>query len=156
MMDILDITPQKGIAFNYRGAPLDPELRPLWRISLLVLIIMKLCSGNKANVKKLQALYSLVASKKKREIFLSPMDNHYLLNIRFDPIVDRAIDMGLGYSLFELDDAKSVILSDKGLAYGKRIEEDNCIFILEKEFMNKFKKSYFTDKRINDLITGER
>ena len=154
-MDILDITPKKGITFNYRGSHLDPELRPLWRISLLILILMKLCSGNKANSKKLQALYSLVASEKKRHIYSSKRNNNVSLNIRFDPLVDRAIDMGVGYGLFNLDDAKSIILTSKGTDFGKRVEKDSNIFIVEKDFMNKFKKSHFTDKRINSLITGE-
>ncbi|MEQ2026832.1 hypothetical protein ABLB84_13895 [Xenorhabdus szentirmaii] len=154
-MDILDTTPKKGITFNYRGAHLDPELRPLWRISLLILILMKLCSGNKANSKKLQALYSLVASEKKRHLYTSDRNSHESLNIRFDPLVDRAIDMGVGHCLFELDDAKSVVLTAKGMAFGKSVEKDCNIFILEKDFMSNFKKSHFTDKRINSLITGE-
>lgn len=155
-MDILDTAPKKGITFNYRGSHLDPELRPLWRISLLTLILMKLCSGSKSNSKKLQALYSLVASEKKRNLYTSDKNSHDSLNIRFDPLVDRAIDMGIGHLLFELDDAKSIVLTDKGVAFGKRIENENDIFILEKNFINKFKKSHFTDKRINSLIAGER
>ncbi|HHQ4926577.1 TPA: hypothetical protein ACSP33_004298, partial [Aeromonas veronii] len=75
MMDIFDTAPKKGITFNYRGSHLDPELRPLWRISLLVLILLKLCSANKANSKKLQALYSLVASEKKRCLYSSDVNS---------------------------------------------------------------------------------
>ncbi|WDV29748.1 hypothetical protein [Aeromonas caviae] len=156
MMEIFDTAPKKGITFNYRGSHLDPELRPLWRISLLVLILIKLCSGNKANSKKLQALYSLVASEKKRLLYSSDINSHDFLNIRFDPLVDRAIDLGVGHLLFKLDDAKSIVLTTKGIAFGKRIEQDDNIFILEKQFMNQFKISHFTDKRINSLITGEK
>ncbi|HGS4800661.1 TPA: hypothetical protein ACMDRB_000930 [Vibrio cholerae] len=154
-MDILDTAPKNGITFNYLGSHLDPELRPLWRISLLILILMKLCSGNKANSKKLQALYSLVASEKKRLFYSSDSTKQQFLNIRFDPLVDRAIDLGVGHSLFELDDSKSVVLTAKGSAFGKRVDSDKDIFILEKNFMNNFNKSHFTDKRINSLITGE-
>lgn len=154
-MDIFDTAPKKGITFNYRGSPLDPELRPLWRISLIVIILMKLCSGSKANSKKLQALYSLVASEKKRQLYSSDTSDHISLNIRFDPLVDRAIDMGIGHHIFELDDAKSIKLTGKGIAFGKRVDKDTNIFILEKDFMNQFRKSHFTDKRINSLITGE-
>ncbi|MBY8291492.1 hypothetical protein KW537_14435 [Vibrio fluvialis] len=154
-MDILDTAPKNGITFNYRGSHIDPELRPLWRISLLILILMKLCSGSKANSKKLQALYSLVASEKKRHFYTTDNTEQQSLNIRFDPLVDRAIDLGVGHYLFELDGSKSVTLTAKGAAFGKRIEKDENIFILEKSFMNNFKKSHFTDKRINSLITGE-
>ncbi|KAB1178932.1 hypothetical protein [Photobacterium damselae] len=155
-MDILNAIPKNGISFNYRGSHIDAELRPLWRISLLVIILMRLCSGNKANSKKIQALYSLVASEKKRKIYSSRSTNNEYLNIRFDPLVDRAIDIGVGHGLFKLDDAKSIVLTDKGISFGKRIEEDDNVFILEKNFMKQFKKSFFTEQRINSLITGER
>lgn len=155
-MDILNATPKNGISFNYRGSHIDAELRPLWRISLLVIILMRLCSGNKSNSKKIQALYSLVASEKKRRIYSSRGTNNEYLNIRFDPLVDRAIDIGVGHGLFKLDDAKSIVLTEKGISFGKRIEDDDNVFILEKDFMKQFKKSFFTDQRINSLITGER
>lgn len=154
-MDILDTTPKKGITFNNRGSHLEPELRPLWRISLIIIIIIRLCSGNKANSKKLQALYSLVSSEKKRKLYNAYENNYTPLNIRFDPLVDRAVDIAVGHHLLELDEAKSIKVTNKGLAFGKRIEKDNNIFILEKDFMNQFKKSFFTDKKINDLISGE-
>jgi hypothetical protein len=154
-MEIFDIAPKNGISFTHLGAPIDPELRPLWRISLVALILMNLCSGKKANSKKLQALYSLVASEKKRKAYLANSNNYISLNIRFDPLVDRAIDMGVGHNLFELDNAKSIKLTDKGLSFTKRIKLDENIFILEKAFMSNFNTSYFNDTRINALINGE-
>jgi len=154
-MDILDTPPKNGISFNYKGAPIDAELRPLWRISLITVILLQLCSGNKANSKKIQALYSLVSSEKKRKLYLSQKFKDSPLNIRFDPLVDRAVDWGVGSQLFELDEAKSIKLTAKGISFGKRIIDDSNIFILEKNFMNNFKKSHFTEKRIMNLITGE-
>lgn len=154
-MDILNSVPTNGITFNYKGAHLDPELRPLWRISLLVLILMKLCSGNKANSKKIQALYALVAYEKKREIYSKNSNNVSSINIRFDPLIERAIDMGVGFNLLKIDEAKSIILTSKGIEFGKRVDSDQEIFSIEKAFMNSFQKSHFTDKRIDSLITGD-
>ena len=51
-MDILETIPKNGLKFDFRGSPIDPELRPLWRVSLIVLILKELCSGGKANAKK--------------------------------------------------------------------------------------------------------
>ncbi|MEP0354418.1 hypothetical protein [Paraglaciecola sp.] len=157
-MDIFNSIPKKGITFNHRGAPLDPDLRPLWRISLILIILKKLCSGQKANSKKVQALYSLVSSEKKRNAY--PVSNNALastkpINIHFDPLVDRAVDMGIGYDLFKLDDSKRVCLTDKGENFSKKIEADSHIFTVEKDYMSQFKKSHFTDKVINTLIAGD-
>ena len=158
LMDILDSIPKNGMKFNLEGTPIDPELRPLWRISLIVLILVKLCSGNKANPKKVQVLYSLVSSEKKRLAYIDKTNKSkrkYSINVRFDPLVDRAIDIGIGNNMFELDEAKSVKLTSLGLSYGKKIEKDTNIFILEKAFMSQFKKSYFNDKIINSLLSGD-
>lgn len=154
-MDILDSQPLNGISFRYRGAPIEPELRPLWRIALIATILLKICSGSKANSKKIQALYSLVSSDRKRNIYIGNHNGFEILNIRFDPLVDRAIDLGLGHGLFEIDNAKSVNLSTKGILFAKRIDLDSEIFSQEKDFMNKFKKNHFNDECINKMIIGD-
>ncbi|XNS81072.1 hypothetical protein AB6D09_017825 [Vibrio cyclitrophicus] len=157
-MDIFDLTPENGLKFTHRGTPLDPELRPLWRISLLILILSKLCSGGKANSKKIQALYSLVSSEKKRNAYpQSDKDEHSnkSINIRFDPLVDRAVDIGVGYGFFELDDSKRICLTQKGKNFGKEIQADSNLFIIENNYMKNFKKSHFTDQVITSLIAGD-
>ncbi|MCS6123992.1 hypothetical protein [Shewanella baltica] len=157
-MDIFDLLPENGLKFNHRGTPLDPELRPLWRISLLILILSKLCSGGKANSKKLQALYSLISSDKKRKAYPRSgegKDSNASINIRFDPLVDRAVDMGIGYGFFELDDSKSVCLTQKGKNFGKKIEADTNLFVVENNYMKNFTKSHFTDQVISSLIAGD-
>ncbi len=157
-MDIFDSIPENGLKFNLKGTPLDPELRPLWRISLLVLILSKLCSGDKANSKKIQALYSLISSEKKRKAYPRFDEGEHpneSINIRFDPLVDRALDMGVGYGFFELDDSKRICLTQKGKNFGKKIEADSNLFIIENNYMKQFKKSHFTDQVITSLIAGD-
>lgn len=153
-MDLFDIEPQHGIKFNYRGASVDAELRPLWRISLLALILYKLCSGNKANLKKIQVLYALVSSDKKRVAYRKGLLSCENSNIRFDPLVDRAIDIGIGEKLFVIDDAKSIKLTSKGVNFAKKIDVDTNLFILESDFINVYSKSHFNDQRINNIIQG--
>ncbi|PHZ60674.1 hypothetical protein CRG86_007040 [Photobacterium leiognathi] len=153
-MDLFDIEPQNGIKFNYRGASVDAELRPLWRISLLALILYKLCSGNKANLKKIQVLYALVSSDKKRAAYRRGLFSSENINIRFDPLVDRAIDIGIGEKLFAIDDAKSIKLTPKGVKFAKKIDVDTNLFILESDFINAYSKSHFNDQRINNIIQG--
>jgi hypothetical protein len=157
MMDIFDTPPKNRMTFNYLGTAIDPELRPLWRISLIALILLKLCIGNKANSKKIQALYSLMASEKKRHAYYSNFSNSgstLRINIRFDPLVDRAVDIGLGETVFLLDDAKSIKLTDKGLAFARKIDKDTDVFIIEKAFISHFNKSHFNENVINLLING--
>ncbi|MFB9869154.1 hypothetical protein [Vreelandella sulfidaeris] len=156
-MDIFNSSPKNAMTFNHRGTPIDPELRPLWRISLIALILFKICSGNKANSKKIQVLYSLVASEKKRRSYRLIIEKEELnlsVNVRFDPLVDRAVDIALGEEIFILDASKSIKLTEKGLGFVKKIDSDSSIFTLEKDFLKLFSKSHFSEKVIDSLITG--
>ena len=105
----------------------------------------------------MQALYSLVASEKKRSDYLNNVRGDgaaLLINIRFDPLVDRAVDIGVGKRILWLDEAKSIKLTDSGLAYANRIIVEKDIFMPEKAFIGHFSKSHFSDKTINKLISG--
>ncbi|MND23956.1 hypothetical protein D3C80_143690 [compost metagenome] len=155
MMDILDVVPSK-VVFRQTGTPVEPEFRPLWRLSLIALILLRLSSGNKAGAKKIQALSSIISSNEKRKNYSSEAQDLFTsVNVRFDPLVDRAIDMGLGEGVFELEPSKSVKLSDKGMAFAKAIDTDKEVFVKEKEFMKKFSKSFFTDAVVDKLISGD-
>lgn len=152
-MDILNVIPENGLNFNYRGTPVDPEIRTVWRVSLICIVLLNLCRGNKASVKKVQVLSSLLSSKRKMDLYLNRSGNGFL-NLRFDPFVDRAINIGIGYNVFELDAAKNIKLTALGLAYAGEIFLDSEVFSLEKEFVEKFNKNHFSDNRIDRLVSG--
>ena len=63
--------------------------------------------------------------------------------------------MGLGEGIFELEPSKSVKLSTTGLAFAKSIDSDMEVFAKEKEFIQNFSKSFFTDTIIDKLISGD-
>ncbi len=149
-MDILKETPSK-MTFNSSGSPVEPELRPIWRISLLAIILNKLCRGSSASLKKIQVIYSLIASNDKRTRYLSEGVNADI-NIRFDPLLDKAISLGLAEGLFSLDSAKSVVLTQKGLLLSNMIYKDATLFVYEKEFIKHYNKSEFSDKNIDQIL----
>lgn len=155
-MNILEVVPKKAV-FRQSGTPVEPELRPVWRIALITLILSLLSSGNKANAKKIQVLCSLISSSDKRKKYFTPAKNFFdNFNVRFDPLVDRAIDLGIGEKIFELDSSKSIKLTKKGLEFSKKIEDDHDVFTNEKGFILNFKKSFFTDEVIDRLVAGVR
>lgn len=149
-MNLLEETPEK-MTFNSTGSPVEPELRPIWRISLLAIILNKLCRGSSASLKKMQVLYSLIASADKRSRYFSE-GAFSDINIRFDPLLDKAISLGLAEGLFSLDTAKSVVLTNKGTLLSKKIYKDSTLFILEKEFIENYSKSEFSDKKIDQIL----
>lgn len=154
-MDILNTIPNK-VVFRQRGTPIEPEMRPLWRMALISLILLNLSSGHKSGSKKIQVLCSLVSSPEKMESYFSgSRDLFSRPNVRFDPLVDRTIDLGLAEQIFELEPSKSIKLTEKGLAFANMINSDSEVFLKEKEFMKRFNKSFFTDQVIENIISGE-
>ncbi|CDG87327.1 hypothetical protein [Xenorhabdus bovienii] len=141
-MNILNEIPEK-MTFSSSGSPVEPELRAIWRISLIVIILKKLCRGSSASQKKIQVLYSILSSSDKMGSY-SKYGINAELNIRFDPLLDRAISIGLGEKLLEMDEAKSIRLTKKGNHLSEMIYSAESIFTLEKEFIGLYKKSEFT------------
>ncbi|EBO5051104.1 MULTISPECIES: hypothetical protein [Enterobacteriaceae] len=149
-MDILKETPEK-MTFNSTGSPVEPELRPIWRISLLAIILKKLCRGSSASLKKMQVLYSLISSADKRRRYFTE-GGEADISIRFDPLLDRAISLGLAEGIFTLDAAKSVALTNKGTLLTNKIYKDSTLFVFEKEFIENYSKSEFSDKKIDQIL----
>ena len=149
-MDILKEIPEK-MTFNSNGSPVEPEVRPIWRISLLKIILNKLCRGSSSSLKKMQVLYSLISSADKRARYFS--EGAYAdISIRFDPLLDKAISLGLAEGIFSLDAAKSVVLTDKGTLLSNKIYKDSSLFVFEKEFIENYSKSEFSDKKIDQIL----
>lgn len=149
-MDILDETPNK-MTFRSNGSPIEPELRPIWRIAIITLILKNLCRGSKSNLRKIQVIYSIIASKDKREEFTKrKLDSNY--SIRFDPLVDRAVALAIGEGILKLDESKSISLTNKGNDFYKKISNTDELLNDEKEFMAALKKSDFTEENINKLL----
>lgn len=149
-MDILNQTPIR-MSFKSTGAPIDPELRPIWRISILVLVLSKLCRGSTASLKKIQVIYAIISSYEKRTAYLHDrLDAE--INVRFDPLLDRAISIGIGDGFFELNSSKSILLTKVGKDFSSYIYKHSELFIDEKKFIASFTKSEFSDENIDLLL----
>jgi hypothetical protein len=157
MMDLLETKPRAGITFTRRATPIHPESRPIWRVSLIALILLLLGRGNKASPQKVLALSSIVSSKHKRACLASVLSNTKsvsTLTIRFDPSVNRAIDFGIAEGIFILDKSKNIQLTDRGLEFARKIMRDDEIFSEEKQFMNGFSKNDLSEKVVEQLIAS--
>ena len=154
-MELLTQKPEKSPKFIYRGTPIPPEIRPIWKISLIALILFKLCRAEKASPKKILVVCSLVSSHKKMKLLVEdPTLNESQIEVRLDPSVDRAIDIGLGEKLFKLDELKNIQLTERGANFSRRIMADSELFLEEKCFMSNFNKNFFSDSFINRLLEG--
>ena len=99
----------------------------------------------------MQVLYSLISSADKRRRYFTE-GGEADISIRFDPLLDRAISLGLAEGIFTLDAAKSVALTNKGTLLTNKIYKDSTLFVFEKEFIENYSKSEFSDKKIDQIL----
>ena len=118
--------------FVIQPIPIPPDLRPLWKIAQL-LLVLKLCSrSDKATVLKLQLFNWALASPKSTEQF----KKYILLNdqeskpttIHLDPSVNRAVEFAIGEGFIDLDKQGKVTLTSKGDLFAQRILSDESLF----------------------------
>jgi hypothetical protein len=129
------------VPFSFRERPISvpPELRPIWRIPSLLLILDK-CRGKKATWPQLHVMNWALRSPYSREIFLGLIDQRVGTEkaiVRYEPSLNRAIDLAVGASLATWDHQGNLKLSDKGMKLLEEVFKSESLFIEEREFLEK-------------------
>lgn len=151
MLDILN----KPITFSKKKAPIPADMRPIWRISIIVMLLKLHGRARRMNENKIHFMVSIIRDNEKWEIFKSVIKENefpYDLAIRFDPSVNRALLFAESEGLIKYFKGKSIELTDKGDSYAEKILDDDEIFILEKAFLKNFKKNDFSENVINSIL----
>ncbi|MBL0175138.1 MAG: hypothetical protein IPP94_07730 [Ignavibacteria bacterium] len=140
--------------FRQRPTPLAGDLRPAWRMSL-VLLILHHSRGKKATLQKLHVLNSACHSLNTRRAFLNYVHGKvqkYEIIPRIEPSLNRALNLLRGEGLVEIEKGKNIILTPVGLTLSNQLVELSDCLELEKTFLQAI-ESFATEGRIGDLFT---
>ena len=132
MKDPLDVP----FEFVRRPAPVPPYLRPEWRIALLLLALHK-CWGNRATRRQLHVLNWGLKTSETRATFAQVLAGRVRPDeaiVRFDPVVDRALQFAEGEKLVTTS-GEAVILTEKGQDLVKKLMLNKECLVSEKEFL---------------------
>ena len=141
----------KEINFIRKKMPISPELRPIYRISQII-IIMELSSTKKAaSLLKLQLFNWGLQNEERYERLLKLKETNQFPIIRFDPFLNRALNYGVAMQVF-LFNVKTgkFSLTEKGEVLALKILKDD-VFSKEKVLLKTIKKS-LSDKYILELF----
>jgi len=130
--DPLDV----GFTFDRRPAPIPAALRPEWRIAVLLLTLQQ-CWGSRATRRQLHVLNWAIRTPETRETFLHVLTGTLRPDeavVRFDPVVDRALQFAAGESLITMS-GDMVFLTEKGEQLVKHINKDKDCIAEEKSFL---------------------
>lgn len=87
--------------FRRRPVAIDPDLRPLRRVAIL-LCVVDACRGGVANLEQLHVLDWAIRSDSSRQVLLEYLTGERTAEdsiVRFDPTLDRAVCLAVGAGL---------------------------------------------------------
>lgn len=150
--DISDL--DTAFLFRHRPIAIPGDLRTTWKIALVILMLSKCCRGGKSSLTKLHVLNWAMRNPAHRDALRAaaaatiPPDT---LLVRFEPSMNRAIDLGIGDGLIRRCGGGNVELTALGRAYAAEIDSDQSVLSDEKGFAGSI-RNRITEKLINEIF----
>ncbi len=138
--------------FVERPITLAADMRPLWRIGVLILIVDK-CWGQTATLEQLHVLNWAIRGKNSRALFLQIMNEGTPPDaaiVRFDPSLPRAIAFAVAEKLC-IRSSDRLSLTEKGMTFLAKLMADNSVLEEEKKYLQGI-RGKLSDKRVAGLL----
>ena len=139
--------------FRERRSPLAGDLRPVWRMSLVLLILLN-SRGKKATLQKLHVLNSACRSAETRNDYLRYINGSARKDEiipRFEPSLNRALNLARGEGLVEIESGRNIKLTATGLTMAQQLDAAKDCLDMEKAFLKQV-GSASTEAKVEDLF----
>jgi hypothetical protein len=141
--------------FVRRPTPVPASLRPEWRIASLLLALRQ-CWGNKATRRQLHVLNWALRTPEARSTFKRVLAGRLRPDeaiVRFDPVVERALQFAEGEKLVTVS-GELVVLTQKGEIFVKSLMRNEDCMLTEKEFLGSL-GGKLTQKQVEAFLAWE-
>lgn len=151
---------QLDFTFTVRSEPIPAELRPEWRISLLLLMLLRAGRAGAMSLKKAHILSSAVRTSDARERLLRMLEGDRYLEdvpVRIDPSLNRAIDYAIAEKVIVAQvRSNTCVLSllPAGEAIAQQIYSASDCMQIEKAFADRLRGS-LTNEKVDELLNWE-
>jgi hypothetical protein len=124
--------------FTRRPVSIAADLRPLWRISIICLILQH-CRMTAATLVQLHVLNWALRDQTTRAAFLDALRGGLTDApiVRIDPSLNRAVDLAIGEGLVNRSSQGRLVLGQRGATLAQRVLSDDAIFVDEKAFFEE-------------------
>ena len=146
-------TKESYIVFNERPLPLYPSYRPMYKVSLILLVLSINGYSGKASLLKLHLFSWALKSHKNLEALKDFVVSNYKKDLKFFGIeltLNRALNLAIAENLISFQDEKYSLL-EKGAEFSKYLLKTKDLFIYEKQILKLIGKS-ITDDKMNELL----
>lgn len=141
------------ILFTERPIPLYPSYRPMYKVSLILLILSINGYAGKATLLKLHLFSWALKSHKNLEALKDFVVSNYRKDLKFFGIeltLNRALNLAIAEKLISFHDNKYSLL-EKGSEFAKYLIQASDLFIYEKQILKVIGKK-ITDEKMDDLL----
>lgn len=150
---LLEDVLERPFEFHERPVPTPAEHRPKWRTALLVLVLGA-CHGRRASWHQLHVLSWACRSRANQEAFYRLASGHGELGevvVRYDPALDRAIDLALHDGLLMRRSGEAFGLTGRAQQVLDWLQHGD-VLTEEKEFLTRVRP--VTQTLVDALISG--
>jgi hypothetical protein len=142
----------KEVNFKSRKVPLSPDLRPMKKISQILLVLFLASRNSSASIMKLQLFNWAFKTNDPLKTLLNFVENRSSSVIRIDPTLIRAINIAMAEGYIEFNESsKKFSLLDKGISLATSIMGVDDILNTEKVVLNTIGKNV-SEKIISSFI----
>ena len=154
MMDINIFA--SNITFKSRPESIPGDLRPVWKICVIILMLELASRGQKASLSKLHILNWALQSKENQTNLLNVIlgkETPDTIIVRIEPSLNRALNFAKSEGLVDFIAGKNVQLTGQGLRIASLLLERDDTFIDEKTFLREIGKQNITDQFVTRLFS---
>ncbi len=143
--------------FKERPESIPGDLRPLWRIGLVLLMLYAASRGKRSSFGRLHVLNWALRSDEGRDALLGILKGQLFpgtVVVRIEPSLNRAVDFAHGEGLLKKVGGAHIVLTSHGEAEAKRLFEHKELYVSERDYLEQVGKK-LTEKLVNDLFGGQ-
>jgi hypothetical protein len=134
LLEYLDIP----FSFHKKPIPLQPQLRVIWGLSTLVLILHICSRGKRSSITRLHILNWAIRTPENREKLAELLENRsspLATFVQYEPGFNKAIEYAIAEGLVKMEKNGRVCLTSNGVKLAKEIRATEQCLEDEKTFL---------------------
>lgn len=136
------------VIFRQRPISVPGDLRPAWRISVIVLLLKKCCRQGRSSLRRLHVLSWAVRDEEVANALVRAIGGEVppgTVLVRIEPALNRAVDFAIGEGLIQRQSSDRVELTVDGKDFADTIMDDTLVLGYEKQFAERIRLSVTED-----------
>lgn len=128
------------VIFRQRPISVPGDLRPAWRISVIVLLLGKCCRQGKSSLRRLHVLSWAIRNELVADAIVRAIDGEVppdTVLVRIEPALNRAVDFAIGQGLIRRQSSDRIELTADGKDFVDAILKDTLVLGYEKQFAER-------------------